>query len=488
LKNIEKILENIEYKILNSGKEIKYTGMEYDSRQIINGNIFIALDGSVVDGHNYIEKAILLGAKCILVSKDIKILDKDITYILVENLRLNLGIIASNFYNWPQKDLKVIGVTGTNGKTTITYILDEILKNNMRIGTVEYKIGDEIIPAPNTTPESLDLIKMCKKAVEKNIEYLVMEVSSHALEMGRVEMLDFDAGIFTNLTSEHMDYHKTIKNYYLAKRKLFTKLKDSRLGVYNIENKYGKRLYDEFDGIGYGEEIGDLRGKIISINNTSQEIEITYQEKKYRIKSALLGRFNLMNTLGAIGGGIQLGLDIKIILERLKELKGVPGRFETVDRGQNFIAIVDYAHTEDALKNILTALNEIKKGKIITVFGCGGDRDTIKRPKMAEIAELLSDFVVLTSDNPRTEDPNLILNDVEKGFKKFKDYIKVIDRENAIAEAVFMADKDDIILIAGKGHEDYQIIGREKIHFDDREIVGKYIEEKLKEEKINDRK
>ncbi len=483
MKNIEKILENIDCKILNFGEEVKYTGMEYDSRKIIEGNIFVALDGSVVDGHDYIEKAILLGAKCILVSKDVKILNEEITYILIENLRLHLGIIASNFYRWPQKSLKVIGVTGTNGKTTTTYILDKILKNNMRIGTVEYKIGEEIIPAPNTTPESLDLIKMCKKAIDKNIEYLVMEVSSHALEMGRVEMLDFDAGIFTNLTSEHMDYHKTIENYYLAKRKLFTKLKDSKLGVYNVEDEYGKKLYEEFGGIGYGEKIGGLRGKIISVNNTVQEIEITYQEKNYRVKSSLLGRFNLMNILGAIGGGIQLGLDIEIILERLKELKGVPGRFETVNRGQNFIVIVDYAHTEDALKNILIALNEIKKGRIITVFGCGGDRDTTKRPKMAEVAELFSDLVVLTSDNPRTEDPNLILNDVEKGFKKSKDYIRVIDREDAIGEAISMANKDDIILIAGKGHEDYQIIGREKNHFDDREVAGKYIEKKLKKEK-----
>ncbi|OQY41418.1 MAG: UDP-N-acetylmuramoyl-L-alanyl-D-glutamate--2,6-diaminopimelate ligase [Fusobacteriia bacterium 4572_74] len=480
LKSIEKILKNIEYKILNSGKEMEYTGMEYDSRKIMSGNIFAALDGNVVDGHDYIKKAISLGAKCILVSKDVEILSKEITYILVEDLRLHLGIITSNFYNWPQKNLKIIGVTGTNGKTTITYILDKILKNTMRIGTVEYKIGDEIIPAPNTTPESMDLVKMCKKAVEKNIEYLVMEVSSHALEMGRVEMLDFDAGIFTNLTPEHMDYHKTIENYYLAKRKLFTKLKDSKSGIYNVEDTHGKRLYDEFGGIGYGEKIGNLKGKIISVDNINQEMEITYEGKSYRMNSGLLGRFNLMNILGAIGGGIQLGLDIETILERLKGLKGVPGRFETVDRGQNFMVVVDYAHTEDALKNILTALNEIKKGRIITVFGCGGDRDTTKRPKMAETAELLSDFVVLTSDNPRTEDPESILNDVEKGFKRNKDYIRVAKRERAIAYAISMADKDDIILIAGKGHEDYQIIGREKIHFDDREIAGKYIEERLR--------
>jgi UDP-N-acetylmuramoyl-L-alanyl-D-glutamate--2,6-diaminopimelate ligase len=479
LKNIEKILKNIEYKILNSGKEMEYTGMEYDSRKISAGNIFAALDGSVVDGHDYIEKAVSLGAKCILVSKTVEILNREITYILVEDLRLHLGIIASNFYNWPQKNLKVIGVTGTNGKTTITYILDEILKNTMRIGTVEYKIGEEIIPAPNTTPESLDLVKMCKKAVDKNIEYLVMEVSSHALEMGRVEMLDFDAGIFTNLTPEHMDYHKTIENYYLAKRKLFTKLKDTRCGVYNVEDTHGERLYDEFGGIACGEEVGNLRGKIISVNNTSQEIEVTYEDKSYRLKSGLLGRFNLMNILGAVGGGIQLGLDIEIILERLKGLKGVPGRFETVDRGQDFMVVVDYAHTEDALKNILTALNEIKRGRIITVFGCGGDRDTTKRPKMAKTAESLSDFVILTSDNPRTEDPELILNDVEKGFKGHEDYLRIADRERAIADAVSMAKSDDIILIAGKGHEDYQIIGREKINFDDREIAGKYIKVKL---------
>jgi len=480
LKRIKEILNNIEYKILNKGKEVEYTGIEYDSRKIKDGNIFVALDGSVVDGHNYIEKAIELGANCILVSKNVEILDTDITYILIENLRLNLGVIASNYYNWPQNKMKIIGVTGTNGKTTTTYILDKILKETMRIGTVEYKIGDEIIPAPNTTPESLDLVKMCKKAVDKNIEYLVMEVSSHALELGRVDMLDFDAGIFTNLTPEHMDYHKTIENYYNAKRKLFTKLKNATNGVYNIEDEHGKKLYEEFGGIGYAEKIGDLRGKILSVNNIEQEIEISYEGKNYRVKSGLLGRFNMMNILGAIGGALKLGLDIEVIIEKLKGLKGVPGRFETVDRGQNFMVVVDYAHTEDALENILTAMNEMKQGKIITVFGCGGDRDTTKRPKMAKVAEKLSDFVVLTSDNPRTEDPELILNDVEKGFVGKTEYIRIADRKRAIEDAVSIAVENDIILIAGKGHEDYQIIGREKIHFDDREIAGEAIIKKLK--------
>ena len=475
MKNIDKILKNIDYKIINNGEKIEYTGMEYDSRRIEDGNIFVALDGSVVDGHDYIEKAISLGARCIIVSKEVEILDKNTTYILVKNLRLHLGIIASNFYDYPQKKMKILGVTGTNGKTTITYIMDKILQNIMRIGTVEYKIGDEIIPAPNTTPESLDLIKMCEKAVDKGIEYLVMEVSSHALEMGRVDMLDFDAGIITNLTPEHMDYHKTLENYYNAKRKLFTKLIDRSKGVYNIEDIHGEKLYNEFGGIGYGENIGDLRGKIISVDNKEQEIEVSYKEKKYKVKSRMLGRFNMMNILGAIGGGIQLGLPIETIITRLEGLNGVPGRFETVDRGQNFMVVVDYAHTEDALENILTAINEIKKGRLITVFGCGGDRDTTKRPRMAEVAERLSDYVVLTSDNPRTEDPELILDDVEKGFLLGKKYIRIADRKRAIEDAISLATKDDIILIAGKGHEDYQIIGREKIHFDDREIAGEAI-------------
>ncbi|MCK5779902.1 MAG: UDP-N-acetylmuramoyl-L-alanyl-D-glutamate--2,6-diaminopimelate ligase, partial [Psychrilyobacter sp.] len=337
MQNIDKILKNIDYKIINNGEKIEYTGMEYDSRKIEDGNIFVALDGSVVDGHDYIEKAISLGARCIIVSKEVEILDKNTTYILVKNLRLHLGIIASNFYDYPQKKMKILGVTGTNGKTTITYIMDKILQNIMRIGTVEYKIGDEIIPAPNTTPESLDLIKMCEKAVDKGIEYLVMEVSSHALEMGRVDMLDFDAGIITNLTPEHMDYHKTLENYYNAKRKLFTKLIDRSKGVYNIEDIHGEKLYNEFGGIGYGENIGDLRGKIISVDNKEQEIEVSYKEKKYKVKSRMLGRFNMMNILGAIGGGIQLGLPIETIITRLEGLNGVPGRFETVDRGQNFM-------------------------------------------------------------------------------------------------------------------------------------------------------
>ena len=473
---INELFKDVEYKILQKvSDEINGEDLEFDSRKIKQGDVFIALEGSIVDGHTFISKAIENGAKTILVEKDVDKVE-GMNYFLVDGLREKMGIIASNFYGYPQNQLKIVGVTGTNGKTTTTYILESILgeKNVARIGTVEYKIGDEIIPAPNTTPSSLEIIKICKKALEKNIKYLIMEVSSHGLDIGRVNMLRFEAGIFTNLTLDHLDYHKTMENYYLAKRKLFDLVKDKKNSIINIDDEYGKRYLEYTNGISYGIGQGDIQGEIKQITREGQEVTIKIFEKEYKINLRLLGRYNLSNLLGAIGAVKTLGLSDEEIISKIPLIHGAPGRFEPVKIDRDFTVIVDYAHTGDALENILKSINEFKANRVITVFGCGGDRDKTKRPIMGGIAEKYSDIVIVTSDNPRTEDPEEIIKDIAVGLTK-ENHTVEIHREKAIEKAISLAEKNDIILIAGKGHENYQVIGREKIHFDDKEEVIKAI-------------
>ena len=473
---INELFKDVEYKILQKvSDEINGEDLEFDSRKIKQGDVFIALEGSIVDGHTFISKAIENGAKTVLVEKDVDKVE-GINYFLVDGLREKMGIIASNFYGYPQNQLKIVGVTGTNGKTTTTYILESILgeKNVARIGTVEYKIGDEIIPAPNTTPSSLEIIKICKKALEKNIKYLIMEVSSHGLDIGRVNMLRFEVGIFTNLTLDHLDYHKTMENYYLAKRKLFDLVKDKKNSIINIDDEYGKRYLEYTNGISYGIGQGDIQGEIKQITREGQEVTIKIFEKEYKINLRLLGRYNLSNLLGAIGAVKTLGLSDEEIISKIPLIHGAPGRFEPVKIDRDFTVIVDYAHTGDALENILKSINEFKTNRVITVFGCGGDRDKTKRPIMGGIAEKYSDIVIVTSDNPRTEDPEEIIKDIVVGLTK-ENHIIEIHREKAIEKAISLAEKNDIILIAGKGHENYQVIGREKIHFDDKEEVIKAI-------------
>ncbi len=481
---MERIFKGLEYRVVQPGKITEYRGMEYDSRKVEEGYIFAALTGATVDGHDYIEKAIEMGAKLIIASREVEV-PEEVGLVIVEDLRQHLGVIASNFYNWPQKQLKVVGVTGTNGKTTTTYILEKLIGEERiaRIGTVEYKVGKRVIPAPNTTPESLDLIKICREAVEKGIEYLIMEVSSHALEMGRVEMIEFDVAAFTNLTLDHLDFHKTVEGYFEAKRKLFLKLKDRSRGVYNVEDEYGRKLYEEFGGVGFGEREGDLRGETLNFTSSSQEIFITYENKRYDVESKLLGRFNMMNILGALGICIQLGMDLGEVVERIEEIEGVPGRFEAIDCGQDFSVIVDYAHTGDGLKNILGALTELKHGRIITIFGCGGNKGRDKRFGMGAASKALSDYTILSSDNPRTEPLESIMGDIETAFTdsegrlETEKYEKIADRGEAIKRAISMAEKGDIILIAGKGHETTQTVGKDTFKFDDRDEARRYLRE-----------
>ena len=470
---IKRILNGVDHQILqNINEDVNALNMEYDSRKIKKGDIFIALAGHTVDGHDYIEKAVENGAETIFVSrKDIPLLE-GINYYYIENLSEDMGKIASNFYGYPQNSLHIIGVTGTNGKTTTTYILESLLGEDKtaRLGTVEYKIGDEIIPAPNTTPMSLDIVKMCKKSLDKGLKYLVMEISSHGLELGRVNMLKLDVGIFTNLTADHFDFHKTMESYFEAKKKMFNLLKDGRNAVINIDDSYGKRYMEYTNGLSYGLDKGDITGKIKHISRHGQEIELKIFNNNYNTELKLLGKFNLYNLLGAIGAVKCLGMSDEEILEKIKTIHGAPGRFEPVKIDTDFTVIVDYAHTGDALENILKSVNELKTRRVISVFGCGGDRDRTKRPVMGRIAEKFSDFTIVTSDNPRTENPNEIIKEIIAGFQR-ENHVIEPDRAKAIEIAVQNAEKDDILVLAGKGHENYQIIGREKIHFDDREAV-----------------
>jgi UDP-N-acetylmuramoyl-L-alanyl-D-glutamate--2,6-diaminopimelate ligase len=482
-----KIFEGINYEVLNKGAEFEIEGIEFDSRNIKNNYVFVAMTGSLVDGHNYIDTAIEKGAKMIIVEKkDIK-LEEDITYVYVENIRKNLGIIASNYYNWPQNKIKIIGVTGTNGKTTSTYILENILENTSRIGTTGHRILDVNKETTNTTPESIDLIKLLDESVKKGVEYFIMEVSSHALEIGRVEMLQFDSAIYTNLTQDHLDFHETMENYFQAKNKIFSKLRDdSSSAIVNADDFYGIRILQEnksrknnFMSYSITDKASDIYGEVLEYNNFGMKIKIVYENKEYRFNSKLVGNYNLSNILSCVGVLVKLGIEMNDIIEKIQKIESVPGRFQLIENDKRIRVVVDFAHTEDGLINVLQTLKEMTKNKVITIFGAGGDRDKAKRKKMGIAATKYSDYIIITSDNPRNENPIDIINEIESGLKEVnfpkEKYETIVDREQAIARGIELSRENDSVLIAGKGHEKYQIIGDEKLHFDDCEIANKYI-------------
>ena len=472
---------------MNKGAEFEIECIEFDSRNIKNNYVFVAMTGSLVDGHNYIDTAIEKGAKMIIVEKkDIK-LEEDITYVYVENIRKNLGIIASNYYNWPQNKIKIIGVTGTNGKTTSTYILENILENTSRIGTTGHRILDVNKETTNTTPESIDLIKLLDESVKKGVEYFIMEVSSHALEIGRVEMLKFDSAIYTNLTQDHLDFHETMENYFQAKNKIFSKLRDdSSSAIVNADDFYGIRILQEnksrknnFMSYSITDKASDIYGEVLEYNNFGMKIKIVYENKEYRFNSKLVGNYNLSNILSCVGVLVKLGIEMNDIIEKIQKIESVPGRFQLIENDKRIRVVVDFAHTEDGLINVLQTLKEMTKNKVITIFGAGGDRDKAKRKKMGIAATKYSDYIIITSDNPRNENPIDIINEIESGLKEVnfpkEKYETIVDREQAIARGIELSRENDSVLIAGKGHEKYQIIGDEKLHFDDCEIANKYI-------------
>ena len=507
---MNEIFRDVEYEILKEGKKFEIKGIEYDSRKIKEDFIFVAMAGNTVDGHNFIQKAIDSGAKIIITEKNINILEyknaDDVSFVLVKNIRKKLGIIASNYYGYPQNKIKIIGITGTNGKTTSSFILENILEKTARIGTTGNRILDEEFETVNTTPESLELIKLIDKSVKKGADYFIMEVSSHALEIGRVDMLKFDSAIFTNLTQDHLDFHKTMENYFNAKKKIFSMLRNDKnngKGIINIDDEHGAKIYseknkDNYISVSIKNEEADILGDILNYTYNGMKVKINLKnylkkinshfkdkgedyEEEYKFEMGLIGEYNLYNVLGCVASALSFGIKMNDIIKKLETMPAVPGRFETIKNNMEARIVVDFAHTDDGLLNVGKTLKQITDNQVITIFGAGGDRDHDKRAKMAKAAIQFSDYIILTSDNPRTENPINILADIEKGLidekYPFDKYLIISDRERAIKHGIKLLKKGDSLLIAGKGHENYQIIGTQKIHFDDRETVRKILEE-----------
>lgn len=481
---LSKILKGLEYKLIQGNEAIEIEKIEYDSRKVGKGDVFVCITGFQTDGHTYALKAIQNGALALVCEKELPELSNDITIIRVENTRKVLAFLSANYYNNPSENINVIGVTGTNGKTTTTYFIRSILEKAGHktgiIGTIENKIGEKVLHTERTTPESLELQKLFYEMQQEQVNDVIMEVSSHSLDLHRVDGINYNIGIFTNLTQDHLDYHKTMENYKLAKAKLFERCKAS---VINIDDEAGKFMVEKSKGkvITFGiNNKADLQAENIHISSDGVSFTLDYEQKQFPVILHTPGKFSIYNALGSIGACLLMEIPMTVIIEGLKENQGVSGRFQTIKNKRGFHAIVDYAHTPDGLENILTTANEFVKGKILTVFGCGGDRDKTKRPIMGEIAGKLSDYCIITSDNPRTENPEAILDDIEEGTKKTKcEYIKLVDRREAICYAIKMAKEGDVVVIAGKGHEDYQIFKDKTIHFDDVEEVKKAFGEDL---------
>jgi len=474
--------------------ETKITGIAYDSRRIERGNIFVACKGYKDDGKNYVSQVLGKGAVAIVTDEKISnATNTTLPLILVSDTRDALAKLATNFYHNPADKLLLIGVTGTNGKTTITYLLESILATAGQkvgvVGTVNYRLAKKIFPISLTTPESVDLQKILSWMKREKANTVVMEVSSHALVQKRIQGCIFDIAIFTNLTREHLDFHQTMEEYFAAKTKLFTELntdvkkKFPKFAIINFDCPWGERLINlvKVPVISYGiKKEANFRADEIKLNkNGSFFILQSSEQGRYPVRFPLLGKYNISNALAATSAAYALGINLKKIVHGLERIKPIPGRLERVDLGQSFTVIIDYAHSDDALANVLATLQEICSGRIITVFGCGGDRDRSKRPRMGEVASRLSNFVFITTDNPRSEDPQRIALDIEVGTHRTgkNNYEVILDRYEAIKKALYFAQPDDFVLIAGKGHENYQIFADRTIPFSDKEVARNVLTE-----------
>lgn len=477
-----------------NGGDAEIRALEYDSREVKHGSLFIAVKGYASDGHDYVQKAVDAGAAAVIVDKSraAEFSSLSIPVIAAEDSRFALSYVAASFYGHASRKMKVIGITGTNGKTSTTYMIESILKSSGHtpgvIGTVNYRWKDKIKDAPNTTPESADLQKMFGAMHDDGVDAVVMEVSSHGLYLGRADDISFDGAVFSNLTRDHLDFHKTFEEYYNAKCRLFELVgrsgKKKAFGAVNIDDEYGRRILGDAGKYGYpilGYGYGDTAAYHVdkgSVENTIHGVsyKIHFEGKPYDIKLKLGGTFHVYNSLSAFAACHALGIDDDAIIEGLSSLEKVPGRFDAIHSKLGFSVVVDYAHTNDALEKLLLSAKGLNPRRIITLFGCGGDRDKTKRPLMGKVACELSDHVIVTSDNPRTEKAEAVIEDILAGIKEYKSKYEVeADREKAIKLAIESAREGDLIVLAGKGHEDYQIIGKTKIHFDDREIARKYI-------------
>jgi UDP-N-acetylmuramoyl-L-alanyl-D-glutamate--2,6-diaminopimelate ligase len=461
------------------------TGLEYDSRRVKPGSVFVAMKGETRDGNHFINQAIAAGAVAIITDSDYA--PANVAWARVPHGRRALAIASANFYQRPAEKLALAGITGTNGKSTTAFLLESILQAAGRktalVGTIEYRVAGKVLPAPHTTPESLDLQQLLRNALDAGATEAVMEVSSHALAQQRTFGLPFDVAVFTNLTRDHLDYHQTMQEYFAAKRILFegSGAQPPRVAVINADDEYGRELIRFCKQLGsevitYGISKADFHSAKLEITPAGTCFEISMPGDGIRVQSKLLGRVNVYNILAASAAAYARGCSAKVIAAGIAHLTRVPGRFERVDCGQPFTVVVDYAHTDDALRNLITLAREFVKstgGRVITVFGCGGDRDRSKRPLMGEVAGRGSDFVVLTSDNPRSEDPLAIMNDAVVGLQRTgAKFVTEADRRNAIRIAVEYARAGDIVLLAGKGHEKEQVLASGPIPFDDTRVAA----------------
>ena len=463
------------------------TGLRYDSRRVGPGNLFVAVRGSCFDGHSFIEQAVDKGAVAIVGEKPG--LSKRATMIVVPNSREALARLAATYYGDPSRRLKVIGVTGTNGKSTTTFLVKHLLERANQstglIGTVRYEIGERVLPAQRTTPESLDLQELLSQCVEAGCRNVVLEVSSHALSQGRASEIAFDVGAFTNLTQDHLDFHHGMKDYFEAKARLFDSVRDNqkkeRAAVINIDDPYGQQLAARFGRdlpiISYGMGArAQFRASNFKVEMNGTSYQLNAKEKSYLVRLPLIGRFNVYNSLAALAVAHAIGADIRTSVLALANAPQIPGRLEAIPAKRQFHVFVDYAHTDDALLNVLRTCRDLHPNRLILVFGCGGNRDRTKRVLMGAVADQYADYAILTSDNPRKEDPEAIVRDIEAGFKR-KNYEKIVDRKEAISRAIALAQPKDIVLIAGKGHEKYQEFGDHTIPFDDVEVAARALEE-----------
>lgn len=483
---LKDLVDQIEKKTLSNIAQVQVGGIKYDSRQVKKDDLFVAIKGFKSNGHEYIKSALKNGASAVVL-EDESYCSDNFPWVLVPNSRAALADLSAVFFDYPSRKFVLIGVTGTNGKTTTTNLIAKILEGQGNkvglIGTIHNRIGAKIIPVERTTPESSDLQQLFQEMVENEVSHVVMEVSSHALDLERVRGSEYDIAVFTNLTQDHLDYHGNMEEYFQAKAKLFKELltkghkKQKKAAVINIDDTWGEKLLKECltTSISYGIENGaNLKAEKIVVTASG----VNYEVAGKPVNLQLTGKFNVYNSLAALSVAQALGISLDEAITTLERVPGISGRFQLVEGTKDFAIIVDYAHTPDSLVNVLTTVQEFVQGRIITVFGCGGDRDRTKRPLMGKAAAKYSDYCFVTSDNPRSEEPEAIITDIIPGVEEImtkEQYQVVVDRKEAIEKAINFADKGDVIVIAGKGHETYQEIKGKKYPFDDKEIAEEII-------------
>ncbi len=488
---LTEVLHGAETLFVSGNTDLEITDLSEDSRTAKAGTLFFARQGAKVSGLKFVKEALGKGAAAVV--SDEKMEGLGVPFVQVASVSKAESAMSEIFFDRPSRKLKVVGVTGTNGKTTFTYLLESIAlhagKRAGVIGTINYRIpqkGSEAIderPAPNTTPNIIELERLLHAMSGKHCDWALMEVSSHALVQGRVEPIHFAGAVFTNLTQDHLDFHKTMEDYFAAKARLFKIVSPEGFCVVNVDDPYGNKMaaLSNAPVTTYGLVApADCSAKDIRLEAGGSRFTLWIRKENAPVKLRISGKHNIYNCLAAAAAAHHLGIALKDIITGLENLAAVPGRLEAVHCGQDFTVLVDYAHTEDALKNVLESLKPLAKGRILTLFGCGGDRDRSKRPLMGAAAARLSDFVVITSDNPRSEEPDKITLDIEVGIHRaeLKNYEVIIDREEAIRRILQMAKKDDIVLLAGKGHENYQIFKDKTVNFDDREIARNILTKK----------